>query len=98
MKTVYVKFRDNANNVSPPVAASITLGIKDGLVPGPHSYLASALFALQFAKGLAIPDDLTLAHADVAPYRNGQAQPDGRIDALDAYTILLRQVGLITSF
>ncbi len=99
VKTVYAKFRDQtSNNVAPPVAASITLGIKDGLIPGTSSYLASAIFALHFANGAAIPDDLDLAHADVAPYNSGQSQPDGKINVLDVSAILQRLVGLITSF
>jgi FtsP/CotA-like multicopper oxidase with cupredoxin domain len=99
VKNVYAKFRDaTTNNQAAPVSATITLGIKDGLIPGTTSYLASAMFALQFANGLAIPDDLDLAHADVAPYRNGASQPDGKIDGADVHVILLRQVGLITSF
>lgn len=98
LKTVYVRFRDAANNLQPPVAATITMGIKDGLIPGTASYLESALMALKFANGMAIPSDLDLAHADVAPYRNGASQPDDKIDVGDAYLLLLRAVNTITSF
>ncbi len=99
VKTVYVKFRDKTtNNLMDPVATSIVLGIKDGLIPGTTSYLSSALFVMKFASGMAIPDDLDMAHADVAPYRNGASLPDGLMNSLDAFTILLRQVNIITGF
>jgi hypothetical protein len=74
------------------------MGIKDGLLPGTGSYLESALMALKFANGLVFPSDLDLAHADVAPYRNGAAQPDDKIDVGDAYVLLLRAVNTITAF
>jgi hypothetical protein len=98
IKTVYAKFIDSSNVLQPPVAASITMGVKDGLIPGTGSYLESALTALKFANGLALPNDLDLAHADVAPYRNGAAQPDDKMDVGDAYVLLLRSVNLIPSF
>lgn len=98
VKTVYVRFRDRTNTLHQPVATSITMGIKDGMIPGTHSYLTSALTALQFASGMAVPDDLDLAHADVAPYAGGAANPDNKIDGLDVFTILLRAVGQITAF
>jgi hypothetical protein len=98
LKTVYVRYRDSANNLQPPVAASITMGIKDGIIPGTGSYLSSALRALQFANQQATPSDLDLAHGDVAPYAGGAAHPDDRIDSLDVYTILMRSVNLITTF
>ena len=101
VKAVYARLYNAGTPDNPPpapVAATITLGVKDGLVPGTSNYLASAIFAMQFAKGLVTPSDLDLAHADVAPYRNGHAQPDNKMDLLDVYTILLRQVGIISAF
>ncbi len=102
IKNVYVKFRDMAlptGNLYDPVTASITLvAIKDGLLPGTTNFLASALKALQIASGMATASSQDLAHADVAPYRNGAPSPDGKIDLLDVYVLLLRQVGTITGF
>jgi len=101
VKSVYARLYNAGTPDNPPpapVAATITLGVKDGLIPGTSNYLASALFAMQFANGLALPDDLDLAHADVAPYRNGASQPDGKITGADVHVILLRQVGIIAGF
>lgn len=101
VKTIYVRFRDRSlpsGHLYDPVAASITLGSKDGLLPGTNSYLASALKVLQIANGLAAPSPLDIVHGDVAPYSNGAAQPDGKMNLLDVYTIMLRMVGLIATF
>ncbi len=98
LKTVYVKFRDCSGQLYPPVTATITFGRKDGLLPGTANYLASALKAMNISIGLVAPSALDRAHADVAPYRNGVSKPDGKIDSLDAFVILMRQVGLISSF
>ena len=101
LKTVYVRFRDKSlpdGNLYPPVTASILLGTKDGLLPGTSSYLASALKSLRIAGGLMAPSPLDMVHADVAPFVNGASQPDGKIDLMDVYAIMLRTVGLIANF
>jgi FtsP/CotA-like multicopper oxidase with cupredoxin domain len=101
IKTVYVRFRDNALNggrLYNPILATIAFGNKDGLIPGSTGYVASALKALQIATGFASPTDLDLVHADVAPYSNGASQPDGKIDLMDVYAIMLRAVGLISAY
>lgn len=101
LKTVYVRFRDKtlpSGNLYPPLTASILMGTKDGLLPGTTSYLASALKVLQIANGLVVPSPLDMVHGDVAPYSNGAAQPDGKMNLLDVYTIMLRMVGLIATF
>ena len=100
-KTVYVKLRDSslpAGISYGPFISSITYGQKNGILPGTASYLASALRALQIASGIVTPTLLDKAHADVAPYSNGASHPDGKIDLLDVYTIMLRTVGLISGF
>lgn len=101
LKTVYVRFTDTnlgGGTTYPPITASILLGSKDALLPGASSYLASALKALRIAAGLESPTPLDLVHGDVAPYSSGAAHPDGKIDLLDVYTIMLRSVGLIATF
>ncbi|WP_052263408.1 chitobiase/beta-hexosaminidase C-terminal domain-containing protein [Geobacter pickeringii] len=101
VKTVYARFKDGSlptGNLYPPVTSSILLGTKDGLLPGTSSYLASAVRALKIAKGLIAPTPFDLVHGDVAPYSRGGAAPDGKIDLLDVYGILLRMVGLIATF
>jgi FtsP/CotA-like multicopper oxidase with cupredoxin domain len=102
VKTVYVRFRDASlptGNLYEPIAASITLvATKDGLLPGTTTFLSSALKAMQIATGMATASQLDMDHGDVAPYSNGQSKPDGKIDLLDVYILLLRQMGIITSF
>ncbi|HEY3307022.1 MAG TPA: chitobiase/beta-hexosaminidase C-terminal domain-containing protein [Desulfuromonadaceae bacterium] len=98
LKTVYVRFRDGTNNLYDPVIASILFGAKDGIIPGASSYLTSALNAMRIAVGMKTATPLDLVHADVAPYSKGQSKPDGKIDLLDAYMILMRSLGLITTF
>ncbi len=101
LKTVYVRFTDTnlgGGTTYPPITATILLGAKDGLIPGTSSHLASALKALQIDRGLLSPGPLDLVHADVAPYVGGAAQPDGKIDMLDAYVIMLHGLGLISTF
>ena len=51
--------------------------------------------ALQIAKGNVSATPIDLAHADVAPYANGAPQPDGKIDLLDVYVLLLHLVGMV---
>jgi len=100
-KTVYIRFTDTnlgGGTTYPPITASILFGNKDGLLPGSASYLASALKALQIASGYVAPTPMDLVHGDVAPYSGGAAHPDGKIDLLDVYTIMLRSVGLISTF
>lgn len=94
-KTVYVKFQDNSGNMYGPYTDQITLALKNGLLPGTTSQLASAVKALQIAKGNIVATDADLAHADVAPYVNGVPQPDGKIDLLDVYVLLLHLVGAV---
>ena len=98
LKTVYVKFGDCSGQHYPPVTASITYGKKDGMLPGTSSLLESALRAMNISVGLVTPTVLDFAHADVAPYYNGKSQPDGKIDAADAFAILMFNVGIITLF
>jgi FtsP/CotA-like multicopper oxidase with cupredoxin domain len=101
LKTVYVRFRDKslpAGTLYPPITATILMGTKDGILPGTSSYLASAVKALRIAGGMMTAAPLDLVHGDVAPYRYGTARPDGKIDLLDAYVILQRQLGLISGF
>lgn len=101
LKTVYVRFTDTnlgGGTTYPPITASILMGNKDGLLPGTSSYLASGLKALLFASGFASPTPLDMVHADVAPYSSGAAHPDGKIDLLDVYAIMLRAIGLISTF
>ncbi|KAB0666249.1 hypothetical protein F6V25_07200 [Oryzomonas japonica] len=101
LKTVYVRFTDTnlgGGTTYPPITASILLGNKDGLLPGTSGYLASALKALHIATGFESPTPLDLVHADVAPYSNGTAKPDGKIDLGDVTMILLRSLGLIATF
>ncbi|QEM69028.1 hypothetical protein FO488_13255 [Geobacter sp. FeAm09] len=101
LKTVYVRFTDTnlgGGTTYPPITASILLGNKDGLLPGTSGYLASALKALHIATGFASPTPMDLVHADVAPYNNGTAKPDGKIDLGDVTMILLRSLGLIATF
>ncbi len=98
-KTVYVRFRDgagNGGNLYAPITATILFGTKDGLLPGTSSYLASSLRALRIASGFATATPVDLVHADIAPFSGGTSHPDGKIDLLDVYTIMLRSVGLIT--
>ncbi len=100
-KTVYVRFTDTnlgGGTTYPPITATILLGTKDGLIPGSTGYIASALKALKIASGFVAPTALDLVHADVAPYSGGAAHPDGKVDLLDVYTIMLRSVGLISTF
>lgn len=102
LKTVYVRFTDTnlgGGTTYPPITASILLGTKDAKLPGSNdNYLASALLALRIARGLTLPTPLDLVHGDVAPYNRGISYPDGKINLLDVYTILLRSVGLISTF
>jgi len=100
LKTVYVRYTDTDVGAKPyaPITATILLGTKDGLLPGTISHLASGLKALQIASGYLSPTPMDLVHADVAPYSGGAANPDGKIDLLDVYTIMLHQVGLISTF
>ena len=97
LKTVYFRFTD-VSSYKYVLFSTITLGAKDGLVPGTTSFLGSAVKALQMAIGLVQPSTLDLAHADVAPYINGASVPDNRIDLLDVSVILLRSLNLITNF
>jgi FtsP/CotA-like multicopper oxidase with cupredoxin domain len=97
-KTVYVKFKDLAGNsgkIYGPYTSQITLAFKNGLLPGSTGQLESALKALQIAKGNIAATPLDLAHADVAPYVNGKPQPDGKIDLLDVYVLMLHLVGIV---
>lgn len=101
LKTVYIRFTDTnlgGGTTYPPITASILMGTKDGLTPGSASYVGSALKALQIASGFVAPTPLDMVHADVAPYSGGAAHPDGKIDLLDVYTIMLRAIGLISAF
>jgi hypothetical protein len=56
-----------------------------------------ALMALQIAVGNMPMDNAYLTQGDVAPYVNGQSQPDGKIDIADSLVILRMAVGLIPS-
>jgi FtsP/CotA-like multicopper oxidase with cupredoxin domain len=97
-KTVYARFRIMtlpAGHISPPFTSTITYGTKDGVLPGTSDYLTSAMKSLKMANGLAPVTPLDLAHCDVAPYINGIPAPDGKIDLLDVYALLMRLVGLV---
>jgi hypothetical protein len=63
----------------------------DGIVD-----LADALLALRFATGLAQPNLVALAVADVAPSpgTDGRLRGDGRITIADVMSILRRALGL----
>ena len=104
--TITLKATDS-NGGAGTATTTMQVVVKDGLLPGTTNYLASALLALRIANGLtpAAPAkvasaptafDLNLYHGDVAPYRNGAAQPDGKIDLSDVSVILLLSVGTIT--
>ena len=97
LKTVYVRLTDGSlpSGHKYVFFANIVYGKKDGYLPGTTSYLASSLKALRFAAGIAAPTALDLAHGDIAPYSKGVPNPDGKIDLLDVYTMMLLQVGLI---
>lgn len=94
-KTVYVKFKDNTGNIYGPFTAQTILALKNGLLPDTTGQLASAMKALQIAKGNVTASPIDLAHADVAPYVNGAPQPDGKIDLLDVYVLMLHLVGMV---
>jgi FtsP/CotA-like multicopper oxidase with cupredoxin domain len=101
VKTVYIKLRDKSaggGHLYDPVTATIALGAKDGLLPGTTSYIQSAARSLKIASGLIVGAPMDLVHSDVAPYSDGAAHPDGKLDLLDVYTIMLRSVGLISTF
>lgn len=95
LKTVYVKFKDNSGNIYDPKTAQVTLAFKNGMLPGTTSQLASAMKALQIAKGNIVATPADIAHADVAPFVNGAPKPDGKIDLGDVYVLLLNLVGVL---
>jgi len=94
-KNVYVKFKDNSGNIYGPYIAQVILAHKNGLLPGTTGQLASAMKALQIANGTVTASPIDLAHADCAPYVNGAPKPDGKIDLLDVYILLLYTVGMV---
>jgi len=101
LKTVYVKFTAGAGLINTPATAQITLNsafVRDGLLPGTTTHLASALRAMKISVGLVTPTSTDLLHGDVAPYSNGTSHPDGVINGLDAFTLLLRSIGVISQF
>lgn len=81
--------------ITTSAAIAVSLVVKDGLLPGTTGQLASAMKALQIAKGNIIATPADLAHADVSPYVNGSPTPDGKIDLGDVYVLLLNLVGVL---
>jgi len=89
--------RDRAGNPLQPTSWNFRT-LPDGLLltaagqPG----VADALQALRISVGLVQPSPEQAARGDVAPLgADGRPRPDGRINLLDAITILRRSVGLI---
>jgi len=83
------KAYDAAGNAG---ASSATLLIDNVTLPVPIT-LADAQLALLIAAGRAAPTDSELARLDIAPYINGQSQPNGRVDTGDVVVILSKLIG-----
>jgi hypothetical protein len=67
------------------------LGSRDGIVN-----VGDALVALRFVLWLETPTLEDIQHADVAPFENGQPNPDGVLDIGDPLVILRKALGIIS--
>ena len=83
------KAYDAAGNVG---ASSATLLIDNAAAPALMT-LADAQMALLIAAGKAVPTAGELARLDIAPYVNGQSQPNGWVDTGDVVVILSKLIG-----
>ena len=89
-KTAYAWTKDAAGNVS--ASRSVTVAITLSNVPTPLT-INDALTALQIVVGMVQPRNDQKTKLDVAPYINGNSQPDGKIDIGDVLVILGKVTG-----
>lgn len=95
--TMTLKVTDSNGGIG-TATTTVTIEVKDGLIPGYPTPLTSALRALQITNGNIIPTAQELAHGDVAPYFGGASHPDGIINLGDVAVILMLAVGSISGF
>lgn len=90
--TIKITATDPAGNPSVRTGLTYTPPTGDINGDGPVNIL-DARYALQCVVGLATPTAAEIQRGDIGPLLNGKANPDGKIDLVDAMLILRKALG-----
>jgi len=90
--TIKITATDPAGNPSVRTGLTYTPPTGDINGDGPVNIL-DARYALQCVVGLATPAAAEIQRGDIGPLLNGKANPDGKIDLVDAMLILRKALG-----
>lgn len=90
--TIKITATDSAGNAS--VKTGLTYNVISGdIVESGTVDINDARYALQCVVGLATPTPAEILRGDIGPLLNGKANPNGKIDLVDAMLILRKALG-----